>query len=70
MNADRRCTALALLLTLAACGTVAPIRPAWAPARLSLDLANGVTLDAISLVGTPDRYGGNTPASGFVCWGA
>lgn len=44
--------------------------PAWGagdpgdPAR-----ANSVLMRAISLVGTPYRYGGNTPESGFDCSG-
>jgi len=67
-----------MLIALAGCGgghevtrrkpppmpRVWPVVPPEEPAK-----ANSVLMRAISLVGTPYRYGGNTPESGFDCSG-
>ncbi len=69
MHFTARLTLLALAALLTACAGNPPSEQNYTPFPVVDASADDVLISAIGLVGTPYRYGGNTPDSGFDCSG-
>lgn len=70
MPVSSRLAGLAVVLLLAACSSQAPLPPSAGSSLPPVSAeAEDVLIRAIGLVGTPYRWGGNTPEGGFDCSG-